>query len=111
MKLAHVIPLLKKNGLDPYVLSNYRPVSLLSFLSKLLERVVAKQLVNHLESQSLFASVQSAYRPGHSTETALLKVVNDLLSSADNGDAVILALLDQSAAFDTVDHPILLDRL
>jgi hypothetical protein len=111
MKLAHVIPLLKKNGLDPDVLSNYRPVSLLSFLSKLLERVVAKQLVNHLESQSLFAAVQSAYRPGHSTETALLRVVNDLLSSADNGDAVILALLDQSAAFDTVDHAILLDRL
>ena len=111
MKLAHVIPLLKKNGLDPYVLSNYRPVSLLSFLSKLLERVVVKQLVNHLESQSLFAAVQSAYRPGYSTETALLRVANDLLSSADNGDAVILALLDQSAAFDTVDHPILLDRL
>ena len=84
---------------------------LLSFLSKLLESVVAKQLVNHLESQTLFAAVQSAYHPGHSTETALLKVVNDLLSSADNGDAVILALLDQSAAFDIVDHAILLDRL
>ena len=55
--------------------------------------------------------MQSAYRLGHSTETALLRVVNDLLSSADNGDAVILALLVQSAAFDTVDHAILLDRL
>jgi hypothetical protein len=77
MKLAHVIPLLKKNGPDPDVLSNYRPVSLLSFLSKLLERVVAMQLVNHLESQSFFAAVWSPYRPCHSTETALLKVVND----------------------------------
>lgn len=111
MKLALITPLLKKHGLDSDVLSNYRPVSLLSFLSKLLERVAAKQLVAYLESQSLFASVQSAYRAAHSTETALLKVLNDLLTSVDNGDAVILALLDQSAAFDTIDHGILLDRL
>ena len=81
MKLAHGIPLLKKNGLDPD-----RPVFLLSFLSKLLERVVAMQFANHLEQQSLFAAVQSAYRSGPSTETALLKVVHDLLSSACNGD-------------------------
>jgi hypothetical protein len=86
-------------------------VSLLSFLSKLLEQVVAKQLVSHLESQCLFVSAQSAYRAAHSTETALLKVLNDILSSFDNGNSVILALLDQSADFDTIDHAILLDRL
>jgi hypothetical protein len=68
-------------------------------------------LVSHLESQGLFVSVQSAYRATPSTETALLKVLNDLLSSVDNGNAVILALLDQSTAFDTIDHSILLDRL
>jgi hypothetical protein len=67
--------------------------------------------VAQLESQSLFASVQSAYRAAHSTETALLTVLNDLLTSVDNGDAVILALLDRSAAFDTLDHGILLDHL
>jgi hypothetical protein len=111
MKVALITPLLKKHGLDSDALSNYRPVSLLSFLSKLLERVAAKQLVAHLESQSLFASVQSACRAAHSTETALLKVLNDLLTSVDNGDAVILALLDQSAAFDTIDHGILLVRI
>ena len=93
------------------MLSNYRPVSLLSFLSKLLERVVAKQLVSHLESQSLFVSVQSAYRATHSTETVLLKVLNDILSSVDNGNAVILTLLDQRAAFDTIDHGFLPDHL
>ena len=68
-------------------------------------------MVSHLESQGLFVSVQSAYRAAHSTETALLKVLNDILSSVDNGNAVILALLDQSTAFDTIDHSILLDRL
>jgi hypothetical protein len=111
MKLALITPLLKKQGLDPDLLSNYRPVSLLSFLSKLLERVVAKQLVSHLESQSLFVSVQSAYRVAYSTKTALLRVLNDILLSVDNGNAVILNLLDQSAAFDTIDHGILLNRL
>ena len=111
MKLACVTPLLKKLSLDAEVLNNYRPISLLSFLSKLLERVVAKQLVHHLESESLFVHVQSAYRSFHSTETALLKVMNDFLLAVDVGDAAILALLDQSAAFDTVDHKILLDRL
>lgn len=55
--------------------------------------------------------VQSAYRKNHSTETALLKIVNDLLLSVDGKNAAILALLDQSAAFDTVDHSILIDRL
>jgi hypothetical protein len=93
------------------VLSNYRPVSPFSFLSKLLGRFVAKKLVSHLESQSLFVSVQSAYRAAHSTETALLKILNHILSSVDNGIAVIFTLLDQSAAFDTIDHGILLDRL
>jgi hypothetical protein len=111
MKLALKTPLLKKNDLDPDVLSNYRPVSNLLFLSKLLERLAAKQLLNHLELRSLFVPVQSAYRAAHSTETALLKVLNDLLLAVDKGYAVILALLDQSAAFDTIDHDILFDRL
>jgi hypothetical protein len=83
------------------------------FLSSpnLFERVVARQLVSHLESQSLFVSVQSAYRVAYSTKTALLRVLNDIRLSVDNGNAVILNLLDQSAAFDTIDHGILLNRL
>lgn len=67
--------------------------------------------MSHLESQSLLASVQSAYRADHSTETALLRVLNDILLSIDCGNASILALIDQSAAFDTVDQTILLNRL
>jgi hypothetical protein len=73
--------------------------------------VVAKQLSSHLLTGDLYVPVQSAYRPNHSTETALLKVFNDLLLSVDSGDAAVLALLDQSAAFDTIDHSILLSRL
>ncbi len=110
MKLAFISPLLKKLGLDPDVLGNYRPVSAPSFISKLLERVVAKQLIEHLDTQSLYVPVQSAYRSFHTTETALLKVLNDILSSIDHGDSVILVLLDQSAAFDLIDHEILLKR-
>jgi hypothetical protein len=114
MKLAVVTPFLKKPNLNPDVLNNYRPVSNLSFLSKIIERVVIRQLHDYLEteSDSLFVPVQSAYRPFHSTETAFLKVCNDLLVSADEKDvATVVAFLDQSAAFDLVDHRILIARL
>ena len=111
MKLALVTPLLKKSSLSPEDLNNYRPVSNLSFLSKLVERVAARQLRSHLETTELYVPVQSAYRSYHSTETALLKVLNDLLLVADRGEAALLALLDQSAAFDTIDHGILLERI
>jgi hypothetical protein len=111
MKLALVTPLLKKSSFDPEVLGNFWPVSNLSFLSKLIQRVVARQLIAYLERGSLLVPVQSAYRANHSTETALLKVLNNLLNAVDRGEAAILALLDQSAAFDTIHHAILLDRL
>lgn len=111
MKLAFVTPLLKKPNLCSDDLNNYRAVFLLSILSKLIECVVAKQLVKHLVAHNLYVPAQSAYRPNHLTETALLRVVNGHLLCLDLGDAAVLALLDQSSAFDTINHPILLNRL
>ena len=68
-------------------------------------------MVQHLSTNNLLVPVQSAYRAHHSTETALLRVMNDLLLAVDEGDAVMLTLLDFSSAFDTIDHSILLHRL
>ena len=80
-------------------------------MSKIFEKVVAYQLLSHLNWYNLFSGFQSAYCPGHSTETALVKVINDRLSALDEGKFLVLVLLDLSSAFDTVDHDILLHRL
>jgi len=110
-KKALVKPLLKKPSLDPKDLKNYRPVSNLSFLSKVLEKIVLAQLFEHLSKHSLLPVMQSAYRPHHSTETALLKMVNDTLLALDQNHVTVLTLLDLSCAFDTIDHSILIRRL
>jgi len=109
-KKAVVRPLLK-NGLDASQKQTYRPVSNLSFLSKLLERIVQRRLQTILDGNGLMPSTESAYRQFHSTETAILKVYNDPLLAADEGQVSALCLLDLTAAFDTVDHYLLLLRL
>ena len=111
LKHGIITPLLKKTTLDRNVLSNFRPVSNLSFLSKLIERAVLMLLTEHLSKFSLLPVHQSAYRANHSTETALLSLFDDFLNTADQNDASALVLLDLSAAFDTIDHQILLERL
>ena len=79
-KQAIVTPLLKKSSLDPEVLKNFRPVSNLSFVSKILEKVVARQLNEHLVLNNFMEPFQSAYRAGHSTESALLRIQNDIIN-------------------------------
>ena len=111
MKNAVLSPLLKKPSLDFEIFSNFRPVSNLKFLSKVIEKVAAMRLTNYLCDNDLNESLQSAYKKHHSCETALLRVQNDILKSIDDKQCVVLLLLDLSAAFDTVDHKILLHRL
>jgi len=110
-KHALVRPLLKKHALPKDDLSSYRPISNLAFLSKILERALHKRLSTHLSSFSSISPFQSAYRKFHSVETTLLKIQNDLLLSLDKKKVSALVLLDLSAAFDTVDHSLLLSRL
>ena len=110
-KKAVVTPLIKKVFLLRKDLKNYRPVSGLCFLSKLVERVVAKQLMSHINNNKLDNPYQSAYKPGHSTETALLSIKNEVHLSLARGEPTALVLLDLSAAFDTIDHNILLGYL
>ena len=89
----------------------YRPVSNICFIAKILEKHILSQDSSYLNSRNLYITSQSVYRPGHSTETALLKVVNDLFLSHRKDNMFVLSLLDFSSAFDTIDHSILVHRL
>ncbi len=111
LKEAIIMPLIKKLILDPEIFKNFRPISNLKYISKIVEKVVAFHVHTHMSLQDLYELFQSAYKCFHSTETALLRVHNDCMRAMDDGQSVILVLLDLSAAFDTVDHKILLDTL
>ena len=100
-----------RDNLDPSIPSNTRPISKLLFLSKLLEKVVLSQLLPYLHHNLILEKFQSGYKAGHSTESALLRVTSDLLRIVDSGKCAALVLLDLSAAFDTLDHTTLIDRL
>ena len=110
-KEAIVTPLLKKPTSDAECLKNYRPVSNLAFASKLTERAVAMQYVEHCRRNNLRNDFQAAYKAHNSTETAMTRVHNDILHAVDEKGAAILVLLDLSAAFDTLDHTLLLQSL
>ena len=110
-KLALISPLLKKPGLSKSDPSNFRPISNLNTIGKILERLALARLFLHVSVSPSFSPFQSAYRKFHSTETALLKLANDIFDNIDSGKITILTALDMSAAFDTLDHATLLHRL
>src|SRR6476619_7036548 len=110
-KRAQVTPLLKKPGLDKNDPSNYRPISNLNTAGKIIEHVFLARLLPHVALTGNFSPLQSAYRKRHSTETALLKILDDLYKIIDSKSAAVLIALDLSAAFDTIDHNVLIDRL
>ena len=111
LKHATITPIIKDSDEDSEQYSNYRPISNTSFVAKLLEKSALQQINLHIEAQQLHAEVQSGYRKYHSCETATLKVVNDMKRDVAQGKVNALLLLDLSAAFDTVDHEILLQRV
>ena len=110
-KLAQVTPLLKKAGLDENNPANYRPISNLNTIGKLIERICLARLMPHVSSTGNFSPLQSAYRKKHSTETALLRILDDVYHIVDRRQAAVLIGLDLSAAFDTIDHSMLVKRL
>ena len=101
----------KKPGLPKSDLANFRPISNLNTIGKILERLALSRFFPHISKSPSFSPLQSAYRKFHSTETALLKLTNDIMESIDSGKITILTALDMSAAFDTLDHITLLHRL
>lgn len=111
LKTSTIVPVLKKAGLDVENLSNFRPVANIAILSKIIEKVVATQLNEHLKSGSYIHSCQSAYRRHHSTETALLRVTSDWRHSLGMKQMVCVVSLDVSSAFDTVSHKCLIRKL
>ena len=109
-KCALVKPLIKGRSLDAE-LKNYRPVSNLQFISKVLEKIILNQLVKHMDQQDLLPQYQSAYRRNHSCETMLVNITDDILWAFERKKCVAMACIDLSAAFDTVDRDILLEVL
>jgi hypothetical protein len=106
LKDAVISPIIEKQTLDPNILKNYRPVSNIKVVVKIMEMAAASRLTNHININNMSEPFQSAYKPVHSTETALLRVKNDFISAIDKQNAVLLVMLDLYAAFDTIDHSI-----
>ena len=110
-RTAIVKPLLKSDTLDKDLLKNYRPVSNIAFVGKVLEKVAVRRVLDHLTLNGLHEEYQSAYKMLHSIEPALLCVQHDIASELDKNRAVLFVMLDLSSAFDTIDHEHLLTLL
>ena len=108
-KLAKVIPLLKKA--NNYNIDNFRPISLLSSISKVIEKCVFNQIIAYFEENKLLCESQYGYRKEHSTELACLELVDKLHQQLDNNETPFCIFIDLSKAFDTLDHKILISKL
>ena len=108
-KLAKVIPLLKKD--DPLEAKNYRPVAILCILSKVIERIIFLQVVEFMNTNSYFHPNHHGFRAHHSTSTAMIQMYDTWVQAVDKGELSGVCMLDMSAAFDVVDHGILLAKL
>jgi hypothetical protein len=111
LKSAYITPILKNADLDPADPKSYQLISNLPVVSKMLKRIVSKQLVRYLKDHGLLPDLQSAYKAHHSTESAILKVHSDILLALDTDDVGVLMQLDLSAALDSDDRVTLLQRL
>ena len=109
LKIARVVPIFKSG--DPSLLTNYRPISVLSFFSKVFERIVYDYLFDFICTNNILYDYQIGFRPGHSTQQAIITLIDKITKSLDNGDIVISLFIDLKKAFDTVDHRILLRKL
>ena len=109
LKIAKVIPLYKTK--DPALFSNYRPISLLPFFSKILERLMYNRLYNFLTEHNILSMNQFGFRKNYSTFLALMDLVDSISKNIDEGNYSIGIFLDLSKAFDTINHTILLDKL
>ena len=109
LKIARVVPIFKSG--DPSLLTNYRPISVLSFFSKVFERIVYDYLFDFICTNNILYDYQFGFRPGHSTQQAIITLIDKITKSLDNGDIVISLFIDLKKAFDTVDHRILLRKL
>lgn len=103
-KRTKIVPIPKNRN-------EYRPIAILPFLSKMLERIMNRQVRNFLSSNNMLCINQSGFRPKHSCTTALINVVEEIRQAADDGNVTFLTLLDFSKAFDTVNHNVLCSKL
>ena len=109
LKIAKVIPIFKKG--DPSLFENFRPISLLPAISKVLEKLIALQLSSYFEDNKLLFDNQYGFRPKHSTEHAALELIDRIINKMDTNEIPLNIFLDLSKAFDTIDHTILLNKL
>ena len=109
LKIAKVVPIFKKN--DPSSFDNYRPISMLTSISKVFERAISNQLVDHFDHNKLFYTSQHGFRGRHSTETATLELTNNIIKDLDSNNNPACVYMDLSKAFDTINHNILLGKL